>query len=186
MANKPDKFGIKFWMLEDDTKYLCNAFPYLEKDELRSANESLPEGIVIRLMSPYLNKGRNVTTDRLFTTASHARTLKAKDTNIVGMISHTLREIPAVLAIERAPLHETTLLRNGDGGTLTVYQGNVNKNVLLLSMLHITIAIRTNRKKFPGTVQFYSVESIFLTKWLADTVQEQQHVGGLSMFSITC
>jgi hypothetical protein len=27
MANKPDKFGIKFWMLEDDTKYLCNAFP---------------------------------------------------------------------------------------------------------------------------------------------------------------
>ena len=30
-----------------------------------------------------------------------------------------------------------------------------------------------------------SVELIFLTKWLADTVQEQQHVGGLSMFSIT-
>jgi len=43
MANKPDKFGIKFWMLVDnDTKYLRNAFPYLGKDELRSANESLP------------------------------------------------------------------------------------------------------------------------------------------------
>ena len=37
MANKPDKFGIKFWKLIDDTKYLCNAFPYLGKDELRSA-----------------------------------------------------------------------------------------------------------------------------------------------------
>ena len=56
MANEPDKFGIKFWMLVDnDTKYLCNAFPYLGKDELRSANESLPESIVTRLMSPYLN-----------------------------------------------------------------------------------------------------------------------------------
>jgi len=34
MANKPDKFGIKFWMLVDnDTKYLYNAFPYLGKDQ---------------------------------------------------------------------------------------------------------------------------------------------------------
>jgi hypothetical protein len=104
VANKPDKYGIKFWMLVDnDTKYLCNAFPYLEKDELRSANESLSESVVMRLMSPYLNKGRNVTTDKFFTSASFARTLKAKDTSIVGTISRTRREIPAVLAIERAP-----------------------------------------------------------------------------------
>ena len=80
MANKPDKCGIKFWMLVDnDTKYLCNAFLYLGKDELRSANESLPESVVMRLMSPYLNKGRNVTTDNFFTSASLARTLKAND-----------------------------------------------------------------------------------------------------------
>ena len=121
MANNPDKFGIKFWMLVDnDTKYLCNAFPYLGKDELRSADESLPESVVMWLMSPYLNKGRNVTTDNFFTSASFARTLKAKDTSIFGKISHTRREIPAVLAMEIGPLHETTLLRNGDGATLTV------------------------------------------------------------------
>ena len=99
MANKPDKFGIKFWSLVDnDTKYICNAFPYLGKDELRSANESLPESVAIRLMSPFLNKGRNVTTDNFFTSASLARTLKANDTSIVGTISRTRREIPAVLA----------------------------------------------------------------------------------------
>ena len=103
MANKPDKCGIKFWMLVDnDTKYLCNAFPYLGKDELRSANESLPESVVMRL-SPNLKKGRNVTTDNFFTSASLARALKANDTSIVGTISRTRREIPAVLAIERAP-----------------------------------------------------------------------------------
>jgi len=189
MANKPDKFGIKFWMLVDnDTKYLCNAFPYLGKDELRSANESLPESAVMRLMSPYLNKGRNVTIDNFCTSASLARTLKAKDTSIVETISRTRREIPAVLAMERAPLHETTLLRNGNGATLTVYQGKVNKNVLLLSMLHSTIDIGTNRKISPrlcSSITKQSVQSIFLTKWLADTVQEQQHVGGLSVFSIT-
>ena len=95
MANKPDKFGIKFWMLVDnDTRDLCNAFPYLGKDELRCANESLPESVVMRLMSPYLNKGRNVTTDKQFTSASLAQTLKANETSIVGTISHTRREKP--------------------------------------------------------------------------------------------
>jgi len=156
MVNKPDKFGIKFWMLVDnDTKYLCNAFPYLGKDELRSANESLPESVVMQLMSPYLNKGRNVTTDNFFTSVSLARTLKVKDTSIVGTISRTRREILAVLAMERAPLHETTLLRNGDGATLTVYQRKVNKNVLLLSTLHSAIDIGTNRKISPR-LQFYN------------------------------
>jgi hypothetical protein len=101
---KPDKFGIKFWMLVyNDTKYLSNAFPYLGKDELRSADESLPESVVMQLMSPYLNKGRNVTTDSFFTSASLAQTLKAKDMSIVGTISRTRREIPAVLTMERAP-----------------------------------------------------------------------------------
>jgi hypothetical protein len=148
--------GKKFWMLVDnDTKYLCNAFPYLGKDELRSAHESLPENVVMRL-SPYLNKGRNITTHNFFTSASLAGTLKAKDTSIVKTISRTRRETPAVLAMERGPLHETTLLRNGDGATLTVYQGKVNKNVLLMITLHSTIDIEANRKKLPETVQFYN------------------------------
>jgi len=58
--------------------------------------------------------------------------------------------------MERAPLHETTLLRNGDVANLTVYEGKVNKNVLHLSTLHNTIDIGTNRKKLPETVQFYN------------------------------
>ena len=74
------------------------------------------------LISPYLNTGRNVTTDNFFTCTSLAWTLKAKVTTIFGMISLTRREIGAVLAMERAPLHETTLLRNGDGATLTFFQ----------------------------------------------------------------
>jgi hypothetical protein len=59
-------------------------------------------------------------------------------------------------AMGRAPLHETTLLRNGDGATLTVYQGKVNKTVLLLSTLHSAMDTGTNRKKLPETVQFYN------------------------------
>ena len=33
MQNKPDKFGIKFWMAADvKTKYMMNSFPYKGKD----------------------------------------------------------------------------------------------------------------------------------------------------------
>jgi len=36
MPNKPDKFGIKFWLASDvETKYVVNGFPYLGKDETR-------------------------------------------------------------------------------------------------------------------------------------------------------
>jgi len=107
-------------------------------------------------MSPYLNKGGNVTRDIFLTSASLARTLKANDTSIVGTISRTRREIPAVLSMDSDPLEETTLLRNGDCATLTFYEGKVNKNVLLLSTLHSTIDIERNRKKLPETVQFYN------------------------------
>ncbi|KAF2888432.1 hypothetical protein ILUMI_17741, partial [Ignelater luminosus] len=90
MANKPDKFGIKFWMLADvKSKYMCNAFPYLGKDELRPEGESLPENVVIRLMEPYLRTGRNVTTDNFFTSFKLAERLKAMQTSIVGAMKRT-------------------------------------------------------------------------------------------------
>jgi hypothetical protein len=82
MANKPDKFGMKFWLLIDvDAKYLLNGFPYPEKDKLHPVDESLLEHITLQLMDPYLKKGRNVTTDNFFTLAKLAEKLKAKDTN---------------------------------------------------------------------------------------------------------
>ena len=43
MPNKPDKFGIKFWLTSDiESKYVINGFPYLGKDEKRGS--SIPPG----------------------------------------------------------------------------------------------------------------------------------------------
>ena len=69
--------------------------------------------------------------------------------------------------MERAPLHETTLVRNGDGATFTVYQGKVNKNVLLLSTLESKTDIGT---KLPKTVQFYNK-----TKCGVDILDQMAH-----------
>ena len=79
MANKPDKFGIKFWIAVDlESKYILNAIPYLGKDETRPAMQRLSESVVMKLMEPYLSKGRNVTTDNFFTSIHLAIQLRKK------------------------------------------------------------------------------------------------------------
>lgn len=156
MPNKPDKFGIKFWMLADaGSKFMCNAFPYLEKDLSRSETESLPESIVMRLVSPYLNAGRNVTTDNYFSSFSLAKQLKRKNTSFVGTVRRHRKEIPNEVKISKTCLYETVLLKNGET-TLTVYQGKKNKNVLLLSTLYPDVNVEQTNKKLPETVQFYN------------------------------
>ena len=38
IASKPDKFGIKFWLAADTSKYLINGFPYLGKVRYKAQN----------------------------------------------------------------------------------------------------------------------------------------------------
>jgi len=135
MRNKPDKFGIKFWILADSgSKYMCNASPYLGRVEERAPDESIGELVIMNLAQPFLNKGRNITTDNFFTSVRLAATLKNKNTSLVGTVNRSRREIPKIVKDSRAPLHSTVLLK-GDDVSLTVYQGKVTKNVLILSTI---------------------------------------------------
>ena len=135
MANKTDKFGIKFWMIADvESKYMCNAFPYLGKDDLRPQSEPLSEYVVIKLMEPYIKSGRNVTTDNFFTSLKLGERLKALQTSIVGTVKRTRREISEEVRSYKESLHSTNILKSENGTTLTMYQGKKkNKNVLMLS-----------------------------------------------------
>ena len=60
MANKPDKFGIKFWMVVDiETKYLFNGSPNVGKDESRSGAVSVPTDVGVKLMMLLFKKGHD-------------------------------------------------------------------------------------------------------------------------------
>ena len=90
MPNKPDKFGIKFWLAADvKNKYLINGFPYLGKDETRGSNVSLSEFVVLKLTEPYLGCGRNITTDNFFTSLSLAKKLFAKKLLLLALYVQT-------------------------------------------------------------------------------------------------
>ncbi|KAF2889416.1 hypothetical protein ILUMI_16756, partial [Ignelater luminosus] len=159
MSNKPDKFGIKFWIAVDTkSKYVLNAFPYLGKDETKPQNQALSENVVLRLLEPFTKKGRNVTTDNVFTSVKLAEKLAKLNTTIVGTMNRFRREVPELVKSSRGDHYETVLLKtDNDNCVLTVYQAKPNKNELLLSILHTSVTINTDeKKKKPETVLYYN------------------------------
>lgn len=156
MPNKPDKFGIKFWLSVDvDTKYLLNGFPYVGKDETANPQLRLSENVVIKLTEPHLNKGRNITTDNYFTSIKLAEKLKSKNTTLVGTMKKNRREIPISLKNMRSNLYSSTILEHNNI-TLTIYQAKRNKSVFLLSSLHSTVKTEDSLKKLPDSIAFYN------------------------------
>lgn len=131
MPNKPDKFGIKFWILAElKSKYCLNIKPYLGKDESRT--ESLGTHVVMTLMNKYFNRGYNVTTDNFFTNCELARKLLEKRTSLVGTIRQNRREIPTT---PKLSLHESVFMVSGSMN-MVKYQAKTSKTVILLSTLH--------------------------------------------------
>ena len=148
MTNKPDKFGIKFWLAVDvKSKYILNARPYLGKDEARP------------IVKPYLGKGRNVTTDNFFTSPHLATELRKKKTSLVETLNKIRKEVPPLVKALQQGRYSSKLLQtksdNKQVTTLTIYQCKQNKNVCILSTLHTSVMVDTTTKKKPETVTFY-------------------------------
>ena len=161
VANEPDKFGLKFWMVVDnERKYLYNGFPYLGKDEIRDTSMSVPSNVVMKLMKPLFKHGYNVSCDNFFTSLDVAARLAKEKGSLVGTIRHNRRELPqAAKAMQQ--LHDTTPLKTTISSTsaaLACYQCKKAKSVMILSTLHPDVAVSSenNPKKKPETVLFYN------------------------------
>ena len=114
MANKPGKFGIKFWMAVDvETKYLFNGFPYVEKDESKSGDVSVPTDVVMKLMTPLFKKSHKVTSDNYLTSLDLCLRLAKQGCSLVGTIRLNRREIPNNLQ-ETCSLHDITIVKLAD------------------------------------------------------------------------
>jgi hypothetical protein len=151
IPNKPDKFGIKFWVLADlKTKYCLNIMPYLGKDETRVSG--LGSHVVMSLMEPYFGRGYNVTTDNFFTGLDLARKLQQKKTSIVGTVRNNRREIPSS---SRLALHESVFYQT-DSINMVKYQAKTKKTVVVLSTLHKGSVRQQDGKKKPDSVLYYN------------------------------
>ena len=124
MANKPDNFGLKFWLAVDiENKYLFNGFPYVGKDDTRSSNMSVPTDVILKLMALHFQQGYNVTCDNYFTSLGLALKLAEKKCSLVGTLRQNRREVLKECK-KKKEMHETEVFRY-DGQmaiTLTSYQ----------------------------------------------------------------
>uniref|UniRef100_A0A669EQF1 PiggyBac transposable element-derived protein domain-containing protein n=1 Tax=Oreochromis niloticus TaxID=8128 RepID=A0A669EQF1_ORENI len=157
IATKPDKFGIKFWMATDlDTKYVCSASPYLGKDPSRQKGERLAENVVMKLMEPFLDDGRNVTTDNFFTSLSLSHRLLQRKTTLLGTVNKVRRELPQLAKdTAKREVFSTSVLRSGSV-SLTIYAPKKNKTVCVLSSMHQDVTIGDGRKRKPNTITDYN------------------------------
>ncbi|RVE58527.1 hypothetical protein OJAV_G00210030 [Oryzias javanicus] len=158
IASKPDKFGIKFWVACDlKSKYICNVFPYLGKDPSRPSGERLAENVVMKLMEPFLDKGRNVTTDNFFTSLHLAQRLRSRGTTILGTVNRVRRELPPS-AREKDRDEFTTQVFSTPDATLTVYAAKKKKTVYILSSMHGVVQTEEETiKRKPNTITQYNL-----------------------------
>ena len=159
MANKSDKFGLKFWMVVDaDSKYVYNCFPYLGKNETRDISISVSINVVMKLMQLLFKHSYNVTCDHFFISLVVAVCLAKKKCSLVGTICQNCRELPRA-AKAKQQMQETTIFKTTNASTsvtLTCYQCKKAKSVIIQSTLHpdMGISSENNTKKKPETVLF--------------------------------
>ena len=112
MANKPDKFSLKFWLAVDvENKYLFNGFSYVGKDYTRSSDMPVLTDVVLKLFQ----WGYNVTCDNYFTSLGLALKQVEKKCSLVGTLRQNGREVPEECN-KKNKLHETEAFRY-DGQT---------------------------------------------------------------------
>ena len=86
MPNKPDKYGIKFWVMVDvNSKYVSNIIPHLGAQEKNErGGVPLAESVLMKLAQHVTGKGYNITCDNFFTSLQLAKRLANEKISIVG------------------------------------------------------------------------------------------------------
>jgi hypothetical protein len=97
---------------------MLNCFQHLGKDPHQAAGEQVLENVVIRLVEPYVGKGRNVTMDNFFTSLSLVNKLLAKKTSLAGIMNKVRREFsPSAQSKAAAQLLYSTMVLKNDKTT---------------------------------------------------------------------
>ena len=115
LPNKPDKFGMKFWMLtEIDSKYVNNILPYLGALEREQRHgRPLAEDVVMRLTQSIPNQGGyNVTTDNFLTSVYLATLLLEKKISMVGTVRSNSKGLTKFMIKNDNELHKSSYFFN--------------------------------------------------------------------------
>lgn len=143
------------------------------KNEPRT--ERGPMALVTRLVEPIKRSGRNVTTDRYYTSVDLAETWNDFHLTLVGTLQTNRKHIPEELKnTESRPLHSSMFAftdsdSNNPPVTLVSYivKEKPKRNLIMLSTQHMGEDVSDDEKHKPEIVLFYNS-----TKGGVDTVDQ--------------
>lgn len=165
MPNKPDKYGMKFWLLVNvETKYVINIIPYLgaqERDE--RGDTPLAESVVLKLIQPVRGLGYNICCDNFFTSLPLAHKLAAQhSTSLIGTIRKNRRELcNSMTEAKKGNTLRSSFFWNEAFKALFVnYQTKERKSVCLLSTLHSQPDVEESNRKKPLMILFYNKNKV--------------------------
>lgn len=158
IPSKPGKFGLKFfWLCDAESCYVLNGIPYVGEATLSAAERqeysSFSETLTMKIMTPYLRTGRNVTTDNWFTSCQLAESLLQNRTTIVGTIRKNNRDIPPVCKTIAGRQKKDAVYYYSGSQCLLSFWDKAKSPVLLLSTMHKPPFVAGNK---PEIVCFYN------------------------------
>ena len=159
MLSKPRKYGVKFfWICESNNGFALNGIIYTGRDEERGTHHHLSRDIVLQLTEPFYGSGRDIVTDRYFTSHALAVMLHQKSLTLLGTIQSHRKEIPAVMKTTRGQEVNTTrfLFDHENKFILLSYVPKRNRNVLLLTSSHSQGLISEDSEKKPMIIKDYN------------------------------
>jgi len=172
IKSKPDRYGIKLWLCADaETYYVYNLHPYLGREERRGNSTKLPVGteVVLSLVQPLEQSGRNITCDNFFTSVQLADLLYHKKLTLLGTVRKSNRDIPDQFLASRSKDVGSSLFAFTATTTLVSYIPKRNRAVILLSTMHSDNKVDDKTKK-PEIIMEYN-----RTKGGVDTVDQLCH-----------
>lgn len=142
MPQKPNKYGIKLYMLsEASSGYVWNV-------DVFHGQENSGLAIVKRLLGTLAGNGHTLYTDRFYTSIALARELESLQTGLVGTMMKNRVGIPLLIKNARLSRGEQVFTRNGN---VLVQRWKDKRDVFLLSTRHtsdmITFKDRRGREK---------------------------------------
>ena len=154
VKNKPDKYGIKIWVMScSESFYMKNYDIYLGKIDTREKNQG--ERVVLQLSS-CLSHGYNITVDNFFTSFSLASKLLKKNITLLGTLRQNKKEIPKELLPSKERIVFSSEFRFSDDYSLVSYVPKKKKAVILLSSSYPDKRVSMETKRKPQMILEYN------------------------------
>ena len=170
MPNKPNRYGIKNWILADaKMRYVKNFTVYTGK-EGNAITRDLGKKVVLQLTQG-LESGRNVTCDNFFTSYSLANELAKKKITLLGTIRKQRKEVPKSMLADNQRAVDSSKYLFTNLATMVSYVPKKNKAVILLSSTHVQFSQEElNATGKPRIVLDYNA-----TKGGVDTIDQMRN-----------